>query len=392
MKEEKIEDVIEQLNVSEEETDGQNEVLEVKKKNKPLIVLAVICIAAIVAGVVYLVCDGMGVFGGNNKIKKLADYKNYSYEKTPSATEGDAQAYYEYLVTYQQLLGAKALSKIENSEGMVVEDGEVINVTFKGYMDGEAFDGGEGTTDLEIGSNTFIDTFEEQLIGHKIGETFDINVTFPEEYKNNPDLAGKPAVFTVTLNYKNKSEDVTVENGYTTLGFSSKDECMENIKSYLDSQNNTETIMRSAYSEYLLNNTEFEDLTEETDKYYNNYVSGLETMCKENSATLATFATNNGYESEEALREALKTQSEQEVKLHLLLTEIGEQEKIKLSDQDFNSFAEEIISGTDTTVEEYQELYDGYYGENSFKEYVTDQFIFDKIYDKYAAEDTESGE
>ncbi len=392
MKEEKIEDVIEQLNDSAEENDGQNEKTAEKKKNKPLIVLAVVCIVAIVAGVVYLVCDGMGLFGGNNKIKKLADYKKYTYERTPAATEGDAQAYYEYLVSYQKLLGAKALTKIENSEGMVVENGEVINITFKGYMDGEAFEGGEGTTDLEIGSKSFIDTFEEQLVGHKIGETFDINVTFPEEYKNNPDLAGKPAVFTVTLNYKNKAEELTMENGYTTLGFASKDDCMDNIKRYLDSQNNTETIMRSAYSEYLLKNTEFEDLKEETDKYYNNYISGLEKMCKENNGTLATFATNNGYESEEALREALKTQSEQEVKLHLLLTEIGEQEKIKLSDQDFNSFAEKIISGTDTSVADYQELYDGYYGENSFKEYVTDQYIFDKIYGEYAAEDTESGE
>lgn len=65
-----------------------------------------------------------------------------------------------------------------------------------------AFDGGSGTGyDLTIGSNSFIDNFEEQLIGMKPGDTKEINVTFPDPYPNNPDLAGVPVVFEVTVNY-----------------------------------------------------------------------------------------------------------------------------------------------------------------------------------------------
>lgn len=82
-----------------------------------------------------------------------------------------------------------------------VQDGDIANIDYVGKIDGEAFDGGsdEGF-DLEIGSDTFIDGFEEGLIGAKVGETVDVKVTFPDPYDNNTDLSGKEAVFTVTVN------------------------------------------------------------------------------------------------------------------------------------------------------------------------------------------------
>ena len=80
-----------------------------------------------------------------------------------------------------------------------VEDGDIVTIDFKGFMDGEAFEGGEASDyDLEIGSHSFIDNFEEQLVGKSIGEETDVNVTFPEEY-GQKDLAGKPAKFEVKI-------------------------------------------------------------------------------------------------------------------------------------------------------------------------------------------------
>ena len=74
-----------------------------------------------------------------------------------------------------------------------------MTLDFKGFVDGEAFEGGEGKDyPLEIGSNRFIPGFEDQLIGAKIGEARDVNVTFPEEY-HSKDLAGKPAKFECTI-------------------------------------------------------------------------------------------------------------------------------------------------------------------------------------------------
>ena len=95
-----------------------------------------------------------------------------------------------------------AETTLNTTEGLEVEDGDVVNIDYTGYLDGEAFDGGSTNgagADLEIGSDTYIDGFEEGIIGHTVGETFDLNLTFPENY-GNEDLAGKDVVFETTIN------------------------------------------------------------------------------------------------------------------------------------------------------------------------------------------------
>ncbi len=79
------------------------------------------------------------------------------------------------------------------------EDKDIVTIDFEGFVDGEAFEGGKGTDyPLTLGSHSFIDTFEDQIVGKNIGDEFDVNVTFPEEYQAK-ELAGKPAVFKVAL-------------------------------------------------------------------------------------------------------------------------------------------------------------------------------------------------
>lgn len=91
-------------------------------------------------------------------------------------------------------------ARIVNVDDREVKEGDKVNIDFKGSVDGEYFDGGSAENqDLEIGSNTFIPGFEEEIIGHNIGEEFDINVKFPEDY-HQKDLAGKDAKFEIKLN------------------------------------------------------------------------------------------------------------------------------------------------------------------------------------------------
>ena len=93
-------------------------------------------------------------------------------------------------------------STLDTTEGLEAKDGDTVNIDYTGYLDGEAFDGGStdgAGADLELGSDTYIDGFEDGIVGHKVGETFDLNLTFPDNYGNS-DLAGKDVVFTVTLN------------------------------------------------------------------------------------------------------------------------------------------------------------------------------------------------
>ena len=92
--------------------------------------------------------------------------------------------------------------KLDTTEGREVADGDTVNIDYTGYKDGEPFDGGSTNgagADLTIGSNTYIDGFESGLIGKKVGETVDLNLTFPEDY-GVEDLAGADVVFNVTIN------------------------------------------------------------------------------------------------------------------------------------------------------------------------------------------------
>lgn len=91
---------------------------------------------------------------------------------------------------------------LNTTGGVAVKDGDTVNIDFTGYIDGETFDGGSTNgagTDLVIGSGGYIAGFEEGIIGHTVGETFDLNLTFPEDYWDE-DYAGKDVVFTTTVN------------------------------------------------------------------------------------------------------------------------------------------------------------------------------------------------
>ncbi|MBQ9891467.1 MAG: FKBP-type peptidyl-prolyl cis-trans isomerase [Firmicutes bacterium] len=118
----------------------------------------------------------------------------------------------------------------ENVTDVAVKDNDTVNIDYVGKIDGVEFEGGSTGgqgTDVTIGVTSYIDGFLDQLIGHFPGETFDINVTFPDPYKNNTDLSGKPAVFTITINHIVKkiigkwndefvSKNLTATYGWTT--------------------------------------------------------------------------------------------------------------------------------------------------------------------------------
>lgn len=118
-------------------------------------------------------------------------------------------------------------------------DGDTVNIDYVGRIDGVAFDGGDtkgSGADLTLGSGTYIDNFEDQIVGHTPGETFDVTVTFPEDY-GNEDLNGKEAVFETTLNYIKESvtpeltDDWVKENLGESMSLNSVDELKTFVKS-----------------------------------------------------------------------------------------------------------------------------------------------------------------
>lgn len=123
---------------------------------------------------------------------ELGQYKGLSVEKeTVEVTDADVDAEIDKV--------RKENSRTIPVEDRAVQDGDITTIDFEGFVDGVAFEGGKGTDyPLTIGSHSFIDTFEEQLIGKNLNEEVEVNVTFPEEYQAK-ELAGKPALFKVTV-------------------------------------------------------------------------------------------------------------------------------------------------------------------------------------------------
>lgn len=182
----------------------------------------------------------------------------------------------------------------EVSEG-AVEDGDIVNLDYEGKLDGVAFDGGTAQGyDLEIGSGTFIDGFEDGLIGAAIGETRDVKATFPNSYQNNPDLAGKTAVFTCKINSIKKP--MTEEEAYKKMKFDTAKDYIDNIKERAVKQYLLDVVCNSAkVADYPEKDSE--KLTEAiyefyVDAYKTQYNQDLESLLVQNGSSVEQYKSN----------------------------------------------------------------------------------------------------
>lgn len=166
---------------------------------------------------------------------ELGQYKGLAVEKdSVEVTDEDVAAEIEKV--------RKENSRTISVEDRTVEDGDIATIDFEGFIDGEAFEGGKGTDyPLTIGSHSFIDTFEEQLVGKNLNEEVEVNVTFPEDYQAK-ELAGKPAMFKVTVKELKKVElpEADDEFAQDVSEFDTLEEYKNDIRTKLTEQKETE--------------------------------------------------------------------------------------------------------------------------------------------------------
>ena len=166
---------------------------------------------------------------------ELGQYKGLAVEKdSVEVTDEDVAAEIEKV--------RKENSRTVSVEDRAVEDGDIATIDFEGFIDGEAFEGGKGTDyPLTIGSHSFIDTFEEQLVGKNLNEEVEVNVTFPEDYQAK-ELAGKPAMFKVTVKELKKVElpEADDEFAQDVSEFDTLEEYKNDIRTKLTEQKETE--------------------------------------------------------------------------------------------------------------------------------------------------------
>lgn len=218
-----------------------------------------------------------------------------------------------------------------------VKDGDVVNIDYVGTVNGEEFDGGNSNGqgyDLTIGSNTFIEGFEDQLIGHKPGETVEVNVTFPEDYTTE-ELAGKDAVFKTTIHYISETVDQELtdefvkENLQDSYGYTSVKDMKKQIKTVL--KNNKET---DAVWNYLLEKSEFQEIPENliADRV-DIIINALESNLSSQGYSLDDYLSVYGYENEDALRESYKDSCENTVKVFLVADVIAQEKGLSVTEE-----------------------------------------------------------
>lgn len=269
---------------------------------------------------------------------ELGQYKGLAVSRMATTiSEEDLQAQVD------RMLSAYA-SQEAVTDRKDVQSGDIANIDYEGKIDGVAFDGGTAKGfDLEIGSGTFIPGFEDGLIGAKVGETVDVNVKFPDEYTNNPNLAGKPAVFTVTVNSLSKKvlPDLTEDFIREKTGgqFGSVDE----IKSYLKEQTENSlleyansTMNSQLLSQAVANATLKQDIPKE---YLEEKQEGMIRTAKSNAEaygnTFEEYLQNYLRMDEETFMQTIQSSAPEIAKQSLTIQAIADTEGISVSDEEF---------------------------------------------------------
>ncbi len=245
-----------------------------------------------------------------------------------------------------------------------VENGDIAVIDFEGFKDGVAFDGGKGENySLEIGSNTFIPGFEEQVIGMAIGEEKDLNVTFPEEY-GAKDLAGQPVVFKVKVNeIKQKVARELDEEFFEDLGMEGvnseetlKEQIKESIKAQkeLDAENKYVDALLEAVAKNVEADVPQAMVDEETDRL----VGRFEEQMKMQGISLDLYYQFT-QSSEKELRDQVEKEAYTNVLYRLMLEEIMTQEKIEVTTEEAEKEAEELANKYQMKKEDFLKEFGG---------------------------------
>ena len=218
--------------------------------------------------------------------------------------------------------------------GRAAQSGDVANIDYTGTVDGVAFTGGTATGyDLTLGSGSFIDGFEDQIIGHNVGDTFDVTVTFPDGYGDSTDaegntitLSGKAAVFSVTLNSlsENVTPELTDEWVESNFGVSDVLHTADQLRSYFSDAlyaNNYD----NAIVDYLMANSTFKELPAEITSYYiRMFLNHYNQYATAYSMDLNAFAQTQGYTSADAMLAASDAYFEHLAKQDLIFQAVAE--------------------------------------------------------------------
>jgi len=314
---------------------------------------------------------------------KLSDYKGITYTPTDTTvTDDEIQSQLDYLVyqntTQEQITTGTATM------------GDAVNIDYTGYIDGVAFDGGstqgQGTV-IELGNSGYIDNFDEQIAGHKPGESFDVNVTFPADYYE-PTLAGAKATFETTLNYI-VGEDIVPEindsfiETATAGEYKTVDEYKKGTRETLEEtrKENGLNADRQAILQQVIDETTIveypeNELKERTESIINSYQQYAASSGIDFNTFLGYYF---GYDAD-GFRDSVKESVESYIREKMVVIAIADAENITCTEEEYNAKIKELLEQTGLTdVSELNQQY-GYTNEDYYFT-ILEEKVINLLYD-----------
>lgn len=259
----------------------------------------------------------------------------------------------------------------------VVADGDALNIDYTGTVDGKSLDtlstGGKGT-DVTIGTTNYIDGFLDQLIGHKPGETFDIKVTFPDNYQMDSSLSNKEATFTVTINYISETKDSVLSDEFVVnqlkeeYGYTS----VEDMKAKI-----TQDLLDNQVASYVWD-TAFEGCTFKdvpdvlVENEFTIAIGQMKAYATSYGTDLATMLNYNyGVSDEDTFRSQYKDQMAQQVKYYMMVQAMAEANNLLATEDDVKTYFSEKVG-----VDDYSD-----YIKNYGKGYIYRAVTMNKVND-----------
>ena len=281
----------------------------------------------------------------------LGDYKGIEVVK-PVAEVTDAQVEAEL----KQI--AENIASVENVE-RAAEMGDIANINFLGTVDGIAFEGGAAENfDLTLGSGQFIPGFEEQVVGMNIGESKDVNVTFPEDY-NAKELAGKAAVFAVKLNKLSVKNVPAIDDELAkdASEFDTLEELKADIreKKLADAQKNIDRAFENAVVEAVAANATVEVPNALVDLELDNQMNDFAYRLQMSGMSVEQYAKMMGGDLN-TMRQAFKPMAEKQALSNLVITKVAEVEGITVSDEELEAEFAEMAKAYELEIEKIKEM------------------------------------
>ena len=240
--------------------------------------------------------------------------------------------------------------------------GDIANIDFDGFLNGERFDGGKAEGyELELGSNSFVPGFEEQIVGMKVGDEKDLDITFPQEYT--PELAGKAVVFKVKLNGLSYNELPALDDEFAgDNGFDTLDEYKADIRANIEKRFNeqADSAFRSEIVKKAIDNMTVKVpnsmIAEKAEEILRNYAANF--GMTDRSMPLEKLMEMMGVD-ENTMKTSIRPAAEYQVKNDLLLDAVAEEEKLEATAEEIDEYVQKMAEGFGATAEQLKT----YFGE-----------------------------